>query len=44
MYGEIFNAKMDIWEKEMKVIDFILISGLVDSKSEIRRLINQKGI
>ena len=29
---------------EINVIDFIALSGLVSSKSEIRRLINQQGI
>ena len=28
----------------MNVIDFIAISGLISSKSEIRRLISQQGI
>ena len=38
------SVEIDVKEKEMNVVDFLLLSGLVNSKSEIRRLINQKGI
>lgn len=38
------SIELDVKEKEMGIIDFVALSGLVDSKSEIRRLISQKGI
>ena len=38
------SVEIDVKEKEMNVVDFVLLSGLVNSKSEIRRLINQQGI
>lgn len=38
------SLELDIKEKEMGIIDFVFLSGLVNSKSEIRRLISQQGI
>ena len=38
------SVEIDVKEKEMDIVDFVLLSGLVNSKSEIRRLINQQGI
>lgn len=37
-------VELNIKEDEMGIIDFVALSGLVDSKSEIRRLISQQGI
>lgn len=38
------SIELDIKEKEMGIIDFVFLSGLVNSKSEIRRIISQQGI
>lgn len=38
------SIELEIKEKEMGIIDFVSLSGLVNSKSEIRRLIVQQGI
>lgn len=38
------SVEIAVNQKEMGIVDFVVFSGLISSKSEARRLINQQGI